>query len=413
MTHPSTLDLFSGIGGLTLALAGVVHPLAYCDVDASSRAVLLARMRSGQLPTAPICHDVKLLNSEWLRERTEAAVDIIMGGFPCVGFSPMGLRTAFADHDGSGLFNEIVRLTDELQPHAVFLENVPGVLTMGMHEIVDQLSVKRGYDLTWCVVSASDVDAPQFRRRWFCLATRPTTCEPLMRRMCGSLGYDQPHESYVQRWATQGKHVPRMVVLDHANPGCMGSDRGKRSALARARISANTRRLELLGNSVVPDAVRAAFRFLAWDVQSRQATATRDLAAYKPHVSDDRKWPLHGHYIASTGTLMSHVHGPPLSRTLPFPRPVVYPAAFKGCVRPGARKSPAITSVTPLRMWSTPRYNCPRPSCSVTARTIRDLATQLRFERDTPDHVRSGHVAPEFVEWIMGYPIGWTKCDSV
>ena len=34
------LDLFSGIGGMALALKGYVRPILYCDIDEPCRAVL-------------------------------------------------------------------------------------------------------------------------------------------------------------------------------------------------------------------------------------------------------------------------------------------------------------------------------------------------------------------------------------
>ena len=52
-----SLDLFSGIGGITHALRGIAEPVAYCDIEPNSRAVLEANMRRGNLPRAPIAHD--------------------------------------------------------------------------------------------------------------------------------------------------------------------------------------------------------------------------------------------------------------------------------------------------------------------------------------------------------------------
>ncbi len=56
------LDLFSGIGGLTLALSEWVQPVAYCELEPYARGVLLSRMADGQLPQAPIWDDVRTLH---------------------------------------------------------------------------------------------------------------------------------------------------------------------------------------------------------------------------------------------------------------------------------------------------------------------------------------------------------------
>ena len=56
------LDLFSGIGGLSLALHEYVKTVAYCENDAYCQGVLLSRMADGSLEDAPIWNDVKSLD---------------------------------------------------------------------------------------------------------------------------------------------------------------------------------------------------------------------------------------------------------------------------------------------------------------------------------------------------------------
>lgn len=55
------LDLFSGYGGLTLALAPWVKPILYCEIDRYAQGILLSRMSDGSLPKAPIFTDVRKL----------------------------------------------------------------------------------------------------------------------------------------------------------------------------------------------------------------------------------------------------------------------------------------------------------------------------------------------------------------
>lgn len=47
------LSLFSGIGGLDLALSEWARPIAYCECDRYAQAVLLSRMADGRLDRAP------------------------------------------------------------------------------------------------------------------------------------------------------------------------------------------------------------------------------------------------------------------------------------------------------------------------------------------------------------------------
>ena len=61
-----------------------------------------------------------------------------------------------------------------------------------------------------------------------------------------------------------------------------------------------------------------------------------------------------------------------------------------------------------LGSWSTPRAGKTHASNVLTARTIRDLPTQVRFEMNTTGD-RSGRVRIQWLEWLMGYPSGWTS----
>ena len=158
------LDLFSGIGGVTLALSGYIKPIAYCEVDRYSQALLLSRMRTGQLPVAPIWDDVCTLSGRDI----SCPLDIVTGGFPCQDISSAG-RGAGLDGKRSSLFWQLFRIVAETKPSFVFLENVPAIRTRGLKEVVRAFT-DVGYDCRWTCVSAADVGAPHLRKRWFMLA---------------------------------------------------------------------------------------------------------------------------------------------------------------------------------------------------------------------------------------------------
>jgi DNA (cytosine-5)-methyltransferase 1 len=157
------LDLFSGIGGITKALEGYVEPVAYCENDRYAQAVLLSRMRSGDLPIARIWDDVVTLNGAMLPR-----IDIIYGGSPCQDISVAG-RGAGLEGKRSGLFFEIVRLISEIRPQFVFLENVAVITVRGAERVVGELCRLR-YDCRWGILSAADVGANHRRERWWLLA---------------------------------------------------------------------------------------------------------------------------------------------------------------------------------------------------------------------------------------------------
>jgi site-specific DNA-cytosine methylase len=73
----NALDLFSGIGGISIALSEYCRTKYYCEIEPYCQAVLLSRMASGDLDNALIWDDITTLNAGEL-----GAVDIIVGGFP-------------------------------------------------------------------------------------------------------------------------------------------------------------------------------------------------------------------------------------------------------------------------------------------------------------------------------------------
>jgi DNA (cytosine-5)-methyltransferase 1 len=158
------LDLFSGIGGITIALNEWVRPIAYCEQDRYAQGVLLSRMASGDIAKAPIWDDVRTLSKREL----PCEVDIVYGGFPCQDISVAGNGVGL-EGKRSGLFFEIVRLAEEIKPAFIFLENVPAIRTRGLDRVIQELT-QVGYDCRWTMLSAKDVGANHKRERWFLLA---------------------------------------------------------------------------------------------------------------------------------------------------------------------------------------------------------------------------------------------------
>lgn len=148
-----------------MALSPFVRPIAYCENDRYAQAVLLSRMQSGDLPTAPIWDDVTTLLPSMLPRN---GIDIIYGGFPCQDISVAGARKGL-EGERSGLFFEIVRLARELRPAFLFLENVAGIRTKGLDTVAKEIT-ELGYDCRWTIVSAAEVGAPHSRKRWWLLA---------------------------------------------------------------------------------------------------------------------------------------------------------------------------------------------------------------------------------------------------
>lgn len=400
----NSIDLFSGIGGIAWALRGIVKPKLYCEIDPVCQKILKRNMKKARLLPAPIIQDVcDLKPAEDLAVDTK--IDMITAGFPCIGFSNMGHHNGF-QNDQSSLFCHVVRLTREVQPSFVFMENVPPILKMGMKHVIEEFTAL-GYSLRWCIVGGIDVGARQVRRRWFCLATRNDV---------QSYHIDFSRQYNKVDWSVEGA-----------------------SRMKLQRDPADLRRSRTLGNAVIPDAVRYAFLYLYsggrippadLNLDSETAkwvpvpvTASSDINMDKHSEMDEeddspiptRKWQYPRDGCCFSAHTIKPFANNPREHTkchIPIWKPLVFsPDCFKaieGARVSPKRASPLIKEPVQKKLWFTPRYSSVTTSSLLTERCLRDLPTQLRFEIDTPDDERIGRMNPEFVEWLMGYPLGWT-----
>jgi DNA (cytosine-5)-methyltransferase 1 len=94
-------------------------------------------------------------------------VDVLWGGFPCQPVSQIGHRAYNQDY--RWLWPEFHRIIDLLQPDWVVIENVTGLQTHGLNEILYTLAGS-GYDAEWDRLPAAAFGAPHLRYRIFVVA---------------------------------------------------------------------------------------------------------------------------------------------------------------------------------------------------------------------------------------------------
>lgn len=159
----NVLSLFAGIGGFDLGLerAGM-RVVAQCEINPYCRAVLKKHW-----PDVPCYQDVRTLTADTL-QRDGITVDVICGGFPCQDLSHAGLRAGL-EGERSGLWSEYARIIGEIRPKYVIVENVTGLLSLGMGRVLGDLS-ERGYYAEWRNIPALMVGAPHRRERIWIVA---------------------------------------------------------------------------------------------------------------------------------------------------------------------------------------------------------------------------------------------------
>ncbi len=203
MTRPKLGSMFSGYGGLDLALAEALNAETVFVADVckftqhkKTKVVTIGHhephrspcsILAHRFPGAPNLGDVSLI--DWTPWR--GLVEILCAGFPCQDVSVAGGRAGLRDGTRTGLWSQVVRAITELQPRLVVLENVPGIFTASASSDVEPCPVclgdgsgehlraldavladlsAIGFDADWTVVPASGVGAAHKRERWFCAA---------------------------------------------------------------------------------------------------------------------------------------------------------------------------------------------------------------------------------------------------
>jgi DNA (cytosine-5)-methyltransferase 1 len=240
------LDLFSGIGGLSIALQEWVRPIAYCEIDPHCQGILINQMGRSTLAIAPIWDDVRTLNKESGCFPSDT-LDIIYGGFPCQDISIAGYGKGL-EGERSGLFFEIVRLALEIKPPFIFLENVPAITSRGGLRVVREIA-EMGYDCRWGIVSAEEVGASHRRDRWFLLARKISNTEG-QRLQAGRFS--------LRKETRQSR--PRVYIKYES----WDEEPEDKFELVRVvnGLSCRIHRTRALGNAVVPLQAKTAFKIL-------------------------------------------------------------------------------------------------------------------------------------------------------
>ena len=158
------LDLFSGIGGITLGLeaTGGFEASAFCETDYNCQQHLRRRW-----PDARIYSDIRDLSYEKLH-RDKVLVDIVVGGFPCTEVSNAGTKKGLAGSN-SGLWSEHLRVLAEVHPKWAIVENVSALRSRGLVRVLKDLSTL-GYCCEWHCIPGHAVGSPQERDRIWIVA---------------------------------------------------------------------------------------------------------------------------------------------------------------------------------------------------------------------------------------------------
>lgn len=166
------IDLFCGCGGISegFRLAGF-NVIGGIDIDSESIKTFKANFPKANA----ICGDLLHFNDEMIiNEFGNKKIDVIVGGPPCQGFSSANRWQKEKEDPRNKLFFEYLRFVEVLKPSVVVIENVKGILTNNggyAKKRIEELLNNLNYEVSCCVLNASEYGVPQNRLRAFFVAT--------------------------------------------------------------------------------------------------------------------------------------------------------------------------------------------------------------------------------------------------
>lgn len=161
---PKVIDLFAGVGGLSLGFEKAGFDVVLANEYDSS---IATAYQYNHKDTKMIVGDITSIDLNETFGKYVGKIDVIIGGPPCQGFSQKGQRKTIND-ERNFLFKYYVKVVDLVKPTYFVMENVPNLLTAEKgyfrKELVELFDTI-GYKLNMGVLNASDYGVPQNRRR--------------------------------------------------------------------------------------------------------------------------------------------------------------------------------------------------------------------------------------------------------
>ncbi|HVS99084.1 MAG TPA: DNA cytosine methyltransferase [Solirubrobacterales bacterium] len=153
MSRLTLVDLFAGCGGMTRGFedSGAFRSVFAVELDRDAAATYAANF-GAHVACGPI-EDVAAF----------PAADVVIGGPPCQGFSP--LNRAAVGFERRGLWRQYLRALVAVEPCAFVMENVPELLRSAEYAEFRRRVEGLGFRVEGEVLNAADFGVPQRRRR--------------------------------------------------------------------------------------------------------------------------------------------------------------------------------------------------------------------------------------------------------
>jgi DNA (cytosine-5)-methyltransferase 1 len=170
----TTVDLFCGAGGITEGFRQAGYRCLYGNDCMPEAVQTFAHNHPGAIAD---CAPIESVDPSKIRRRLgleRGALDVLVGGPPCQGFS-INAPERFLNDPRNKLFKHYERFLEEFMPKTFLFENVPGLLSLGDGKVFRQIIkifTALGYHVTAKILFAAHYGVPQERWRLILLGSR-------------------------------------------------------------------------------------------------------------------------------------------------------------------------------------------------------------------------------------------------
>lgn len=160
------VSLFSGAGGMDLGFINAGFEIIWAN-DIIPEAIETYKKNIGN---HIVYGDIRMISSKDIPDNP----DVIIGGFPCQGFSVANTKRSMKD-ERNFLYKEMLRVIKDKNPKMFVAENVKGILSIEKGKVFEMIKKdfeNLGYYVEARVLNAAEYGVPQLRERVVIIGNR-------------------------------------------------------------------------------------------------------------------------------------------------------------------------------------------------------------------------------------------------
>lgn len=205
------VSLFSGAGGLDWGFAKAGHKIVWANDNYKDAAETYKKNLGPHI----VVKDIEKAKSAEIPN-----CDLIIGGFPCQGFSVANMKRNSNDKRNI-LYRQFIRILKAKKPKYFLTENVKGLLSLEKGKVFSTMIKdfsNAGYKVKHKVVNAADYGVPQKRERVIIIGTRKDTSAEIDFPAPTHGSLSKSHVQTLKPWVSIGevlKEIPEPQKAPH------------------------------------------------------------------------------------------------------------------------------------------------------------------------------------------------------